>query len=127
MNNENYTDAHKIELNCVSCGHPVEFSLLDLDPDMKLVCKECGKTYSFTPELADKIKRFGKLLQTVYEARDLLGQASIGIKVKDEEVTVPYQLLLTRLNSLLSLKVNDSEMTFRFRINPLAIFDKESK
>jgi len=126
MNSENYTDAHKIELNCVSCGHAVEFSLLDLDPDMQLVCKGCGRTYSFTPELKDKIKRFSKLLQAVYEARDLLGQANIGVKVGEEEVKIPYQLLLTRLNSLLDLKVNDQEMSFRFRVNPLVIFDKES-
>ncbi|MBR5624011.1 hypothetical protein IKW72_03260 [bacterium] len=127
MNTENYTDAHKIELNCVGCGHSVEFSLLDLNPETKLVCKECGKTYAFTPELADQIKRFSELLSTVYACRDLLGQASIGVKVKDKEITVPYQLLLTRLNSLLSLKVNDQEMTFRFRVDPTAIFDKKTE
>lgn len=125
MNTEKITDAQRIELNCVGCGHAVEFSLLDLNPDTLLTCKECSKTYSFTPELADQIKRFSKLLETVYESRDLLGQASIGIKVKDEEVKIPYQLLLTRLNSLLSLKMGDQEMTFRFRVNPIAVFEKK--
>lgn len=125
MNTEKITDAQRIELNCVACGHAVEFSLIDLNPDTLLTCKECGKTYSFTPELAGQIKRFSKLLETVYESRDLLGQASIGIKVKDEEVRIPYQLLLTRLNSLLSLKMGDQEMTFRFRVNPIAVFEKK--
>ena len=127
MKTENYTDAQKIELNCVGRGHAVEFSLLDLNQDTKLVCQECGKTYTFNPELTDQIKRFSNLLATVYDCRDLLGQANIGIKVRDEEVTIPYRLLLTRLNALLSLKVNDQEMTFRFRVNPTAIFDKKTE
>lgn len=123
MNQENYSDANQIELSCVDCGQKIGFTLLSVGDDLRLKCPGCGREYAFTPELADKIKRFGKLLEAVHEARDILGQAAIGIKFKEEEVTVPYRLLLTRLNTLLRLRVDDREIVFRFRINPTAIFE----
>ena len=124
MNQEKYSDAKSVEFTCLDCGKAVEFSLLDLNDPVKLKCA-CGREYAFTPELSDKIARFEKLLTAVSEAHDILGSACVGIKFREEEVTVPYRLLLTSLNTLLRLKIDGKELTFRFRINPNKLLSKD--
>ena len=116
-----YSKAHHIEFQCVGCNSPVAFSILQPDADGRLSCSSCGKGYFFNSELLDKIKRFERLLAAVYDARDVLGSANVGIAFKDEEVKVPYRLLLTRLNSLLTLNIGDKETVFRFRVEPLTM------
>lgn len=119
MTSVQYSDANHIELTCIACARPVSFSLMDITSGSELKCKECGKKYVFNEELIEKISRFEKLLAAVYDARDLLGNANVGISFNEQEVKVPYRLLLTRLNTMLTLNVGDKEMAFRFRIEPL--------
>lgn len=119
MNLVQYSDANHIELTCSACTQPIAFSLLNITSGTPLSCTNCGKKYRFNEELIEKISRFEKLLSAVYEARDLLGDANVGIAVNTHEVKVPYRLLLTRLNTMLTLKVGDKQMMFRFRIEPL--------
>ncbi len=126
MASEQYSEAHHIELQCVGCSNVLAFSLLQLQPEGRLQCEQCGKQYCFNSELLDKIQRFEKLLQAVYNARDMLGSANVGIAFKDEEVKVPYRLLLTRLNTMLTLNVGEKETIFRFRVEPLKIVEKSA-
>ena len=120
-----YSKAHHIEFQCVGCSEPVAFSILQLDTEGRLSCPACGKGYFFNNDLLDKVKRFERLLAAVYDARDVLGSANVGIAFKDEEVKVPYRLLLTRLNSLLTLNIGDKETIFRFRVEPLTMIQQE--
>jgi hypothetical protein len=126
MTDVQYSDANHIELQCVACDSTLSFSLLALEPDARLTCASCGKQYVFNEALLDKIKRFERLLHAVYEARDILGDANVGIAFKDEEVRVPYRLLLTRLNTMLTLSVNGNDTVFRFRVEPLQVVERRS-
>jgi len=124
MASEHYSEANHIELQCVGCSNVVAFSLLQLEPEGRLQCEHCGKQYVLNAALLDKIKRFEQLLRAVYNARDMLGSANVGIAFKGEEVKVPYRLLLTRLNTMLTLNVGDKETIFRFRVEPLKIVEQ---
>lgn len=121
---EFYSDANHIELQCVGCPNVLSFSLLQLGPDARLQCEQCGRQYVFNAELRDKIQRFEQLLRAVYNARDMLGSANVGIAFKGEEIKVPYRLLLTRLNTMLTLNVGGTETIFRFRVEPLKIVEQ---
>ena len=123
MSSEKYSDARSIELTCIECERVIPFSILDLEPDGPITCKECGKQYIFNEDLFNKIRRFENLLEAVYQARDILGSANVAIAFRDEEVKVPYRLLLTRLNTLLTLNINGKETTFRFRVEPVTMID----
>ncbi len=123
MNNVKYSTAHHIEFECISCGNMISFSILNMGADSGLTCSKCGKQYRFNKELLDKIRRFEKLLVAVHDVKDMLETANIAIAVKDEEVKVPYRLLLTRLNTLLKLSVNGKELTFRFRVDPISLIE----
>lgn len=120
-----YSKAHHIEFQCIACASPVAFSILQLDAEGRLTCDSCSKGYVFTSELLDKVKRFERLLVAVYEARDMLGSANVGIAFGTEEVKVPYRLLLTRLNTLLTLNIGDKETVFRFRVEPLTMIQHD--
>jgi hypothetical protein len=105
----------------------IPFSILDLEPEGRITCRECGKQYILNQTLFDKIRRFENLLEAVYQARDILGSANVAIAFRDEEVKVPYRLLLTRLNTLLTLNINGKETTFRFRVEPVTMIDDKEK
>ena len=121
MDEVKYSTAHHIEFECISCGNMIAFSILSMGDDSGLTCSKCGKQYRFNKDLLDKIRRFEKLLVAVHDVKDMLESASIAIAVKDEEVKVPYRLLLTRLNTLLKLSVNGKDLTFRFRVDPISL------
>jgi hypothetical protein len=118
---ELYSDANNIELQCVACQRAICFSILDIGPDARLSCQHCHTHYTFNAELLDKIQRFERLITAVYQARDILGSANVGIAFGEEEVKVPYRLLLTRLNTMLTLNIGGKETIFRFRVEPLSI------
>ena len=111
----------KVEFSCIkdSCGNPVSFVLTEIEKDGTIVCGKCGKSYSFHPDFVEKMKRFTRLVEAVQDARDILGNTNVAIQVKGNEVKIPYRLLLTRMNTLITLKMDDGELTFRFRAEPL--------
>ena len=111
----------KIEFKCINaaCATPIDFSLTEIESNGTLICPHCRKAYSFHPDFVDKMKRFYKLVEAVQDARDILGNANVAINVKGNEIKIPYRLLLTRMNTLITLKMDDGELTFRFRVEPL--------
>ena len=90
-----------------------------MEPDEVLTCMECEKRYFFNEKFLDKITRFENLLAAVHNVKDMLDTTNVAIAFGDEEVKIPYRLLLTRLNTMLTLKVDGEETTFRFRVEPL--------
>jgi len=114
-----YSDANHIEFKCTGCGSNISFSILNMEHDEVLACGECNKKYFFNEKFLDQIVRFEKLLEAVHNVRDMLDTTNVAIAFGDEEVKIPYRLLLTRLNTMLTLKIDGKETTFRFRVEPL--------
>ncbi len=111
----------KIEFQCIgkACDSVIVFSIGDIEQNGSVCCVSCKKNYSFHPEFVSKMRKFSRLIEAVQDAKDILGDTNVAIKVKDQEIKVPYRLLLTRMNTLIMLKMEDGEMCFRFRVEPL--------
>ena len=119
MTSVKYSDANHIEFKCTGCGSKISFSILKMEHDEVLTCNECSKKYFFNEKFLDQIVRFEKLLEAVHNVRDMLDTTNVAIAFGDEEVKIPYRLLLTRLNTMLTLKMDGKETIFRFRVEPL--------
>ena len=115
------SNGNEIEFPCVNdgCGQILSFSAVDPICDKVIVCPSCKKNYEFDESLMAKLRKFDNLIRSVREAEDILGDINVGIDVEGHSVEVPYRLLLTRMNSFLTLKIGGREVKFRFRVEPL--------
>ena len=113
--------AGKIEFKCIEqeCEGTISLSILDIENNIKIICPECKNEYTFNKDLITKIKKFVNLIYTVRDSEDILGNTDIAIDVKGHSVHIPYRLLFTRLNTLLTLKIGDEQINFKFRVEPL--------
>ena len=113
--------AGKIEFKCIEkdCEGIISLSILDIEDGSKVQCPDCDNEYTFNKDLIEKIKKFVNLIYTVRDSEDILGNTHIAIDVKGNSVHIPYRLLLTRLNTLLSLKIGEKTISFKFRVEPL--------
>ena len=59
-----------------------------------------------------------ELVIALRNAEDILGDTSVSVNVAGGSVKLPYALLLTRLNTLISLEVGDEKMDFHLRVEP---------
>lgn len=111
----------EMEFQCVKdkCGSVISFSVSEIEKDRRLKCGACGNEYVFNADLITKIRKFENLIKAVKDAEDILGNTNVGISVKGHTVKVPYRLLLTRLNTSLTLKIGAEELVFHFRVEPL--------
>ena len=108
-----------LNFNCLSCKHPVIFSVFDLNDHSHLSCTSCSKTYAFTdPILIRQMKKFEALCRQIHESEEILGDANVGVNVGEHNVKVPYKLLLTRLSSSLDLNFSGQKVSIFFRIEP---------
>lgn len=110
-----------IEFKCIQkkCLNPILFNLGEVEQKSSLDCPHCGKLYVFHQDFIVKMSKFVNLINAVQNARDILGDTSVAVQMKDQEVKIPYRLLLTRMNTLITLKMDEGELTFRFRVEPL--------
>lgn len=112
---------HQLEFKCQGCEHLMTFSVFDLDNHPKLVCPSCGKAYLFDDYvLKRQLRKFEALCQQLVDSEEILGAASVGIDIGDRHVRVPYKILLTRLSSVLELKIGDQPLAISFRIEPIS-------
>lgn len=111
----------EIEFRCIKdhCGSLIPFSVKEIERSKKLTCPACHNDYVFNEELIAKIRKFDTLIRAVKDAEDILGSTNVGITVRGHEVLVPYRLMLTRLSTLLTLKIGSEELLFHFRVEPL--------
>ena len=112
---------HRLEFSCQCCQQPIQFSVFELEKmDWTLVCSECGLNYNFSDEgLRDQLTQFENLCHQIRLSQSILSNTAIGITVGDKEVRIPYKILLTRLNSVLDLRIGDRPLSIKFRIEPL--------
>ena len=112
----------KIDFDCIAdgCGKTINFDLLTLqENDSQVCCEHCFNAYQFDDVFIDKLQKLRNMVLAVKEAEDILDDCNVAITTVNEEVKLPYRLLLTRMNTLISLNVFDKIIDFNFRIEPL--------
>jgi hypothetical protein len=110
-------------INCVNCKAPVPFALklLDKFPCISK-CPGCKKPFGIEPgSLARQIKLFVALCQQLDASEEILSDASVAVRVGNEEVKVPFKLLLTRLRSTLDIEVDGQKVSISYRTEPLQV------
>jgi hypothetical protein len=114
-------NAKTIEFKCIgsSCDQFLCLTLKDIEKNQAMTCAGCGQSYNFNEEFIHKMRKFENLVFAVREAEDILGNTNVAIGIKGHQIKVPYRLLLTRLNTLITLNIGGKELSFRFRIEPL--------
>lgn len=113
---------HKLSFPCTKCSQPISFNLRELEKtsNCELACESCQKHYLFEEgTLLKQIKSFLNLMESIRGAEEILSLTTVGVKVGDKEVQIPYKLLLTRLTSYLSIQMDGKVVNLSFRSEPL--------
>jgi len=115
------SNGNQIQVGCVEpdCGDVIAISIFEIEESHRIRCSSCKKEYIFNSQLVGQIKKFERLVSAIQDAKDILGQTAVAVDIQGHSVKIPYKLLLTRLNSQLKLKINEQEMTIKFRVEPL--------
>ena len=111
----------QLDFHCFSdgCEGIVGFDLADVgDPDFQAVCPVCHRAYSLDAGLRDKLTRMMHLISCIRECEDILGDSVVSVNVAGGEVRIPYALLLTRLNTLISLDADGRKVDFHLWVEP---------
>ena len=106
---------------CDDCVAKVSFNVSDLTSRAKVIkCPYCHQQYEFEDRVfRQKVDNLFNLITAVNQAKDILDDCQVSVKTKVEEVFIPYNLLLTRLNVNITLEVGGREIAFNFRFEPL--------
>jgi len=117
------TQPGTFQLDCLSCKAPVVFSILDLEnPSHIVTCKECQKKYALGEEtLKRQLQKFAALCLQIQDSQEILGDANVAVDVGSQTVQIPFKLLLTRLKSVLNLKVGNTTLSITFRVQPTSL------
>ena len=111
----------EVDFECLDdqCGGVISFNLKTaLDDNFQGLCGECHKSYEFDADLKEKLIKLSDLIIAVRKAEDILGDCNVAVTVPGQTVKVPYSLLLTRLNTMITLKVGGRDVDFHFRVEP---------
>ena len=111
----------KIDFCCLNekCSGVVEFDLHAISgTDFKAECPVCHRSYSLDPALRDKLTRMLALISAIRNAEDILGDTAVSVNVAGGEVRVPYALLLTKLNTLITLTLEGTPTDFHLWVEP---------
>lgn len=113
---------HRLHFACEGCEGEVHFSAFGgRDLQKPLICKGCGKKYLFCDEtLVRQLRHFEALCHQIHESQEILGSSSIAIDLGEHHhVKVPFDILLTRLSSIIELEINGKKTVISFRLEPL--------
>ena len=111
----------QLDFPCLSgdCEGVVGFDLVSVaDPEFQAVCPVCHRAYALDDALRGKLTRMMKLIAAIRECEDILGDSVVSVNVAGGDVRVPYALLLTRLNTLISLEVAGEKIDFHLWVEP---------
>ncbi len=102
------------------CGKTIDFNVMELKEKEGLItCPHCYRQYSFSDsDFIEKLEKFRNLLIAVKDAEDILGDVNVGVNTVAGAVKIPYRLLLTRMNTVISLEVAGKKIDFNFRVEP---------
>ena len=111
----------QIDFKCFvdGCHGVVKFNLADIgNRSFQAVCPECHRAYALDAALRDKLKRMLELIHALRCSEDILGDSVVSVNVAGGEVRIPYALLLTRLNTLITLELNGKKVDFHLWVEP---------
>lgn len=115
-----------LHFNCTECQNPVLFSVTDdFSPTKILTCEKCAKEYSLSEQILSQLRKFEALCKQIQESKEIFGQSAIAVDVGPHQVKIPFQLLLTRLSSVLELDIGGEKTNISFRVDTLAGFSLE--
>ncbi len=102
------------------CRAAIGFNLMQLEKSKGAVaCPVCRRSYHFDLDFLDKLRRLRNLIFAIREAGEILGSVNVAVQTMTHEVKVPYNLLLTRMNTVITLEIGGRKVDFNFRIEPL--------
>lgn len=119
--NKNIDNKARIDFECLNeeCNGIIKFKLAELvDPDFSALCPICRQSYEFNDKLKDKLNRLRRLIAAIRDAEGILGDCNVGVAVSEKEIKIPYALLLTRLNTMISLELGGRNVDFNLRVEP---------
>lgn len=109
-----------LEFKCTECNHPVYFSVLGEEELSKtLLCSKCKKSYLLGSQILSHLRQFEALCAQIQKSKEIFGQAAISVDVGPHQVKIPFQLLLTRLSSVLELDIGGEKTSIAFRVDTL--------
>ncbi len=112
----------RVDFACLvdDCRAVIKFNVLQLeDSNGEVSCPICRRSYHFDHDFRDKLLRLRTLIFAIQGAGDILGSANVAVQTMTHEVKIPYNLLLTRMNTVITLDVGEQQVDFNFRIEPL--------
>ena len=59
-----------------------------------------------------------ELIHALRSSEDILGDSVVSVNVAGGEVRIPYALLLTRLNTLITLELDGKKVDFHLWVEP---------
>ena len=111
---------HQLQFKCTACSKPVPFSVLKTEElNQTIICTSCQKKYIFSNKLTQQLSHFEALCRQIHQSKDILGNAAVAIDVGPHHVKIPFQLLLTRLSSVMELDIGGEKTTIAFRVDTL--------
>lgn len=109
-----------LEFSCTQCQHNVQFSIVDSNAqENPIKCASCGKDYVFDSNSLEQLKLFSALCRQISESSSILSQACVAVDIGGQQVKIPFNILLTRLNSLLNMDIEGVHREIAFRIEPI--------
>ncbi|MBE6378149.1 MAG: hypothetical protein E7051_04945 [Lentisphaerae bacterium] len=123
MSAENIAAVKKPQLDfrCLTddCSGVVAFDFDSVtDPEFQAVCPVCHRAYALDDTLRGKLIKMMKLISAIRECEDILGDSVVSVNVAGGNVRIPYALLLTRLNTMISLDVAGKKTDFHLWVEP---------
>ncbi|OGV55983.1 MAG: hypothetical protein A2017_07915 [Lentisphaerae bacterium GWF2_44_16] len=118
---ENIKAKAQVDFKCMSekCDGIIKFNLMDVSKEnLQVICPKCHSSYDFDEELRGNMNKLKKLILAVREAEHILGDCNVSVNVPGGEVKVPYALLLTRLNTMITLEVGGKKVDFHLWVEP---------
>ena len=104
------TEKSKAQLDFIcaepDCDAVIKFDLMEVArEDFQILCPKCHKPYQFDAELREKLMKLHNLVVVLRQAESILGDCNVAVAVPGGEVKIPYALLLTRLNTMITLNI----------------------
>lgn len=101
------------------CTGIVKFNLSDVeDPEFQAICPECHRAYALDDTMRSKLQRMLELVVAIRNSEDILGDSIVSVNVAGGEVRIPYALLLSRLNTIITLEINGNKTDFHLWVEP---------
>lgn len=118
---QTHSNSARLDFCCQSqdCSGIVKFDLADVtDPDFQAVCPECHRAYALDDNMRGKLQRMLDLVIAIRNSEDILGDSVVSVNIAGGEVRIPYALLLSRLNTIITLEINGNKTDFHLWVEP---------